>query len=173
MTVTVAQTLTQIAVTAGRHDVADFATQAFTATATDQFGQALAAQPAFTWSVDTGGAGGTINASGLYTAPASGSGTDIVRATSGAVSGSAALTVIGPPTVASQAAAAPSTVIGTTTTLSVLGADAFYPSSELIYTWTLTAIPAGSRPPPSASTARIPPNRPSSPSPRRARTRSR
>ena len=87
VTVTVAQTLTQIAVTPAAASVADSATQAFTATATDQFGQTIASQPAFTWSVDTGGAGGTINASGLYTAPASGSGSDTVRATSGAVSG--------------------------------------------------------------------------------------
>ena len=80
--------------------VADGMSQPFTASATDQFGQALAGQPALTWSVDPGGVGGTVNASGLYTAPASG-GSDTVRATSGAVSGTAAVTVAASSTSAS------------------------------------------------------------------------
>jgi hypothetical protein len=93
VTVMVAQTLTAITVTPASTTVVDAATQSFTATAFDQFGQALVGQPALLWSVASGGAGGTVAATGLYTAPATGTGSDTVRATSGAVSGSATVTV--------------------------------------------------------------------------------
>jgi hypothetical protein len=93
VTVTVAQTLTAITVTPPSTTVAAAATQSFTATAFDQFGQALVSQPALLWSVAPGGAGGTVTATGLYTAPATGTGSDTVRATSGAVSGSATVSV--------------------------------------------------------------------------------
>ena len=99
VTVTVTQTLTAITVTPAIAAVPDSATQLFSATATDQFGQALTAQPTITWSVDAGGAGGTIAASGLYTGPAAGIGSATVRATSGAVSGTAAVSVIPPGTI--------------------------------------------------------------------------
>src|SRR5439155_13534330 len=69
------------------------ATQQFTATAKDQFGAALAPQPAFTWSVASGG--GTVAASGLYTAPSTG-GSATVQAASGTVAGTASVTIVAP-----------------------------------------------------------------------------
>jgi regulation of enolase protein 1 (concanavalin A-like superfamily) len=72
------------------------ATEQFTATAYDQFGNPLATQPNFAWTVQAGGAGGMINSSGLYTAPATG-GTDIVTAMSGTASGTATVGVSATP----------------------------------------------------------------------------
>ena len=52
------------------------------------------------------------------------------------------------PTVASPAAAVPSTVTGTTTSLSVLGADADGGGEpNLTYTWVATVLPNGASPP--------------------------
>jgi subtilisin family serine protease len=45
--------------------------------------------------------------------------------------------VVPPPTVATPASASPNPVNGTSTSLSVLGADASYPESSLTYTWSL------------------------------------
>ncbi len=61
---------------------------------TDQFGNAMTG-PA-NWEVNTGGAGGTIDSSGFYTAPSSGAGTDTVTATSGNQSASATVTIVAP-----------------------------------------------------------------------------
>ena len=91
--VTVNQTLTTITVAPANTTLANGATQSFTATASDQFAQVLATQPVFTWSVAPGGAGGTVTATGLYTAPAAGTGSDTVQVMSGAVSGTASVTV--------------------------------------------------------------------------------
>ena len=82
--VTVNQTLTSISVTPGTATVADNLTQQFAATAYDQFGNALAGQPSFAWS-STGL--GSVNGTGLYAAPASGTGSAGVTASSGGVSG--------------------------------------------------------------------------------------
>ncbi len=74
VTVTVVQTVSSISITPGNYvTVADGAKQQFTAVALDQFGQALAAQPTFTWQVSSS-SGGTISSSGLYTAPKKGKG---------------------------------------------------------------------------------------------------
>ncbi len=69
---TVVQTVSSISITPGTVTVADGAKQQFTATALDQFGQALTAQPTFTWQVSS--SGGTISSTGLYTAPKKGTG---------------------------------------------------------------------------------------------------
>src|SRR4029453_12868227 len=66
-------------------------TKQFTRRARDQFGQPLATPPTFAWSV--AGAGGAVNQAGLYTAPASGTPTETVRATAGGVTGTATVTV--------------------------------------------------------------------------------
>jgi len=131
--VTVAQTLTGVVVTPATTTLAAGATQAFTATANDQFGAPLVGQPAFTWSA-TGG--GTVSAAGLFTAPAAAA-TTTVTATTGGVSGAATVTTLAPPagpTVATAAAASPTTVTAKTTTLSVLGA-ADGGEATLTYTW--------------------------------------
>jgi subtilisin family serine protease len=97
VTVTVNQTLTSIAVSPAPAALNENETQTFTAIAYDQFAAPLADQPSFTWSVDSGGAGGTVSASGLYTAPSAGAGSDTVRATAGGVSGTASVAVTAAP----------------------------------------------------------------------------
>jgi hypothetical protein len=91
--VTVTQTQTRIGVTPSSVTLANGATQSFSASLLDQFGRAMATQPTFTWSVATGGLGGVVTVAGLYTAPASGTGTDTVRATAGSMSGTSTVSV--------------------------------------------------------------------------------
>ncbi|MFM7205654.1 MAG: autotransporter-associated beta strand repeat-containing protein [Planctomycetaceae bacterium] len=140
--VTVSQTLTGVVVTPATVSLFTGSTQQFAASAVDQFGDPLSSQPAFTWSA-TGG--GSITTAGLFTAPATAS-TTTVRATSGSVFGTAAVTTSVPvaaPTVATAAAASPVTVTGTTTTLSVLGADDTG-EAALAYTWSSSGPAAAS-----------------------------
>jgi hypothetical protein len=86
VSVTVQQTLTTIAVTPSGSVVLPGGTEQFTAAAYDQFGALMNPTPTYSWSVTSGG--GTIDGSGLYTAPSS-VGTGTVQATSGSVSGQA------------------------------------------------------------------------------------
>jgi hypothetical protein len=90
LTVVVNPTLTNITVSPSSPTMNDGATQAFTASGFDQFGAAMSIAP--TWTVDNGGVG-SVDATGFYTAPASGPGSATVRATSGSVSGSATVSV--------------------------------------------------------------------------------
>jgi autotransporter-associated beta strand protein len=136
--VTVNQTLTSITLSPSSTSINEDQTTQFTATAKDQFGNALTTQPSFTWSVPTGI--GSVSSAGLYTAPAS-TGSATVKAASGSVSGTASVSVSdAAPTVATPAAASPLTVTGTTTALSVLGAYAGG-ESNLTYTWATTGTP--------------------------------
>ncbi|MDR3639098.1 MAG: S8 family serine peptidase [Isosphaeraceae bacterium] len=89
---TVVQTLSSISVVPGSASLVAGSTTNFTASAADQFNNALGTQPAFTWSV-TGSAGGTISPNGVYAAPAAGSGTDTVTASAGGISKTANVTV--------------------------------------------------------------------------------
>jgi hypothetical protein len=93
VSVTVNQTLTTIVVTPGTASINDYESQTFTAMAFDQFGQAFTTPPAFTWSIDGGGLG-TITSAGVYNAPTAGSGTAIIRASSGSISSTATETVL-------------------------------------------------------------------------------
>jgi hypothetical protein len=114
-------------------------TQQFTATLLDEFGMAMAGPVA--WSVD-GGSAGTIAANGIFTA-GSQAGQATVRATSGNLTGAAVVVINnGAPTIASPAAAGNATVSGTSTSLSVLGADDGG-EKALTYSWSLTSGPAG------------------------------
>lgn len=88
--VTVTQTLTAIAVAPGSASLAPNASQQFSALASDQFGSPLATQPAFTWSA---GGGGTISASGLFTAGGTSGGPFSVNAASGGKSGTASVVI--------------------------------------------------------------------------------
>src|SRR5213078_1318190 len=119
------------------------ATQAFTATLEDQFGDPMASQPAFAWMVS---GGGTIDAAGLFTAGGSGGGPFTVTATDAGsgLQGTASVTIQNDaPTIATAAAASPNPVTtGTTTDLTVLGADDGG-ESHLTYTWAVTAGPSG------------------------------
>jgi hypothetical protein len=90
VTVTVAQTVTTIAVSPAAATLAPGGAQPFRAAALDQFGNPMAAQPDFTWSVVAGA--GTIDPDGLYHAPMSGE-TARVQAASGGVAGSASVTI--------------------------------------------------------------------------------
>jgi uncharacterized lipoprotein len=143
ISVTVDQTLTTITVSPASQGLNENGTQQFSATAFDQFGVALISQPTFTWSRTAGV--GSIDASGLYTAPGS-TGTATVQAASSSVTGTAAVTVSNAtPTVATPAGASPTTVAGTTTDLSVLGADDGG-ESNLTYTWAATTKPSDANP---------------------------
>ncbi|MGD0767221.1 MAG: hypothetical protein ABSB42_03260 [Tepidisphaeraceae bacterium] len=140
VTVSVDQTLAMIAVSPGTPSLNENQTQQFSAIGYDQFGSAMSVQPAFTWSKASGI--GSIDSSGLYTAPY-GVGSVGITATSGSVSGSASITVINAaPTVATVAAATPSTVTAASTALSVLGADDGG-ESNLTYSWSVLTQPTG------------------------------
>src|SRR5205823_5936379 len=69
--VTVNQTVSGVGVTPGTATLPDSAAQQFTATALDQFGNALASQPSFSWCLTGIGA---LDGTGMYTAPSSGDG---------------------------------------------------------------------------------------------------
>lgn len=86
--VTVSQALNSIIVSPSSVSLNESGTQQFTATAKDQFGASLSSQPAFTWSAS----GGTVDSSGLYTAPFA-SGNFQIAASSGAVNGAATANV--------------------------------------------------------------------------------
>ncbi|MCY2927845.1 MAG: Ig-like domain-containing protein, partial [Planctomycetota bacterium] len=138
ISVTVSQTLTSIIVSPGSVTLYEQQSQQFAATGYDQFGAVLVSQPPFTWAKASGVGG--ISASGLYTAPA-GTGAATITAASGAVSGGASITVNNAtPTVATAASASPSPATGTTTGLSVLGADDGG-QANLTYTWATTGSP--------------------------------
>ena len=108
--------------------------QAFTASVRDQFSAVLAAQPALVWSA-TGA--GTIDANGTFTAGAT-SGSATIIATSGTISGQSVATIVNAaPTIATVASATPNVLTGTTTVLSVLGADDGG-DANLSYTWSAT-----------------------------------
>src|SRR6185436_4941786 len=81
VSVTVNQTLSGVIVAPASATVAVGLTRQFTASARDQFGNALASQPAFDWSLDAGSIG-SVNAAGLYQAPAT-AGSAVIRAATG------------------------------------------------------------------------------------------
>jgi hypothetical protein len=142
--VTVNQTVSHIAIAPSSASLNLNQSQLFTATADDQFGQALTIPPTISWSIDAGGVG-SIDALGLYSSGTT-PGLATVRATSGAVSGSAVVTVTDQgPTVLIGAAATPNPVVNDTTILSVLGQDDGG-ESNVTYTWLAIAKPTGSNP---------------------------
>ena len=144
VTVVVGQNVTTINVSPNHGSVNLNGTQQFTAAAFDQFNQAMTTPPTFTWAV-TGTAGGSVSSTGLYTASTT-AGNASVIATAAGKTGSATVTVANAaPTVATPAAANPGTVTGTTTALSVLGADDGG-AANLTYTWAATTEPNGAAP---------------------------
>ena len=94
--ITVSQTLTSVAVSPATVTLSDGASQQFSATANDQFGRPLDTQPSFTWT-ETPNSVGSVSATGLYTAPSSGSDTATVQASASGFTGTAAVTVVAPP----------------------------------------------------------------------------
>ncbi len=141
--VTVDQTLTSIVVAPASSSLAPLASQAFIATARDQFAMALATQPTFAW---TASGGGAIDTNGLFAAGSTAGGPYTVTAQSGAVSGTATVSVVIPnagPTIAAAASADPNPVTANTAALSVLGDDDAG-ESNLTYTWAATGTPPAS-----------------------------
>ena len=100
--------------------------------AKDQFGQDLTQQPTFKWSTS---AGKIDSKSGMFTAGTT-SATATITATVDQTSATVTVTNQSP-TVATVASATASPVIGTTTTLSVLGADDAG-EANLSYSWVAT-----------------------------------
>src|SRR5207244_3295996 len=88
--VTVNQTLTSITVTPANASVPAGGTQQYSATGNDQFGNPLASQPAWTWSVT--GAGNSISPSGLLTAGST-TGSFTVAAKNASITGSTGVTI--------------------------------------------------------------------------------
>ncbi|HVO33036.1 MAG TPA: T9SS type A sorting domain-containing protein, partial [Elusimicrobiota bacterium] len=118
-------------------------TAQFSATALDQFTQALATPPSFGWTVS---GGGTIGPTGLFTAGPTSGGPFTVTAAAGGKSGTAQVTVTPssslPPVIVNPAGATPATATDVSAALSVLGNDPGGTESDLTYTW----APAGSYP---------------------------
>ena len=94
VTVTTNQTLSSITVSPASATVAPGGSQQFSATARDQFGNPLALQPAFSWSLSST-TQGTISPTGLFTASSTASGTVMVRASAGGFTGSVTVTISG------------------------------------------------------------------------------
>ena len=136
VTVTVAQTLSTIAITPGSVSLNAHGMRQFSAIANDQFGDALDAQPTFAWTTTAG----SITSAGLLTASET-SAVGTVTATVGSASGSSDFTVTNhAPLVVNPAQATPGAVLGTTTDLSVLGGDVDTGEASLAYTWSVLEI---------------------------------
>jgi hypothetical protein len=88
--VTVNQTVTSIAAGPATATVAPGATQQFTASARDQFAATMSVQPTIGWTVS---GGGTISASGLFTASSAAGGPYTVSAAAGSARATASVTV--------------------------------------------------------------------------------
>ncbi len=138
--VAVTQTATTVTIAPAESTVLLGQTRTFTATVTDQFGQAMAVP--VLWSLTNAGVG-SLDAAGRFTAGTTASGSTTVRASVGEAMGSALVTVPAnvAPTV-SALSATPSPVTGTTTTLVATASDD-QDGSALAYAWSVAAAPAG------------------------------
>ncbi len=142
--VTVNQTVTSITMAPTTASVAQNGTKQFTATAFDQFGVALASQPAFNWSLTSTGTPGSITQAGFYTAPSTGTPTDTITASFGSLSASAVVTVTLPSLFPNDADVGSPTLAGsesfnsTTNTYTVVGsgADIFSTSDQFNFAYT-------------------------------------
>ncbi len=129
--VTVNQTLMSITVSPASANVLINNTYQFLATARDQFNAGMQPQPIFTWGIASGP--GSVDTSGLYMAPAS-AGTASVKATSGAVSGSATVAINAKPVTPVLTWANPSNITyGTALSAAQLNATTTTPGS-FVYT---------------------------------------
>jgi len=141
VTVVVQQNLVSLAVNPANANVATGGMQQFTAQGADQFSQFMFAGP-YAWSVS---GGGTISASGLFTAGMTAGGPHTVTVTgAGGRTGTGMVTVTSAsgPVITSPARATPNPVTGTSAQLSV-GATDDGGEPALTYTWSMTSGPAG------------------------------
>ena len=135
--------LTTIAVAPAGASVQAGANQTFTAVAKDQYGALLSPQPAFTWSVNGGGA---FTGSGLFTAGGTAGGPYTVIAASGGISGTAGVTVTGgggaPPVLTSitVSPASASLLTGTTKAFvaTAIDQDGASMSPQPVFAWSVT-----------------------------------
>ncbi len=140
VTVVVQQTLVSMAVNPPSANVATGGMQQFTAQGADQFAQFMYAGP-YAWSVS---GGGSISASGLFTAGMTAGGPHTVTvtgATGGTGTALVTVTSASGPMITSPARATPSPVTATSTQLAV-GATDDGGEAALTYTWSMTAGPA-------------------------------
>ena len=135
------------AVTAGATQVAINASTGLSVTGSSPFGESIA----FAWTVDSAPVGGSAAFSASTSASTNvtftgAGGTYVLRATvtnspaNLTATNTVSIRVLAPPTVATPAAATPATLTGTSTALSVLGADESG-ESALTYTWSTTGTP--------------------------------
>ncbi|MHB1423796.1 MAG: S53 family peptidase [Gemmataceae bacterium] len=92
--VTVNQTPSSISLTPAGGSLNDNSSLQFSAAALDQFGQPMSIQPSWNWSL---GGGGALNGSGLFTAPAAGSGTATVYVSGDGLTQAATVAFTAPP----------------------------------------------------------------------------
>jgi hypothetical protein len=146
--VTVNATVTSISVSPGNTSLRQGQSQQFTAIARDQFNNVIGNPPPFTWSAPPNG--GSIDSTGLYTAPPDQTGPFTITASIGNVSGSASVNVTEDlaPTGRHAGVATPSSINpGESSNLSVLGDDADDGEGALTYTWAATILPPGATAP--------------------------
>jgi hypothetical protein len=77
------QVATRIIITPTGLSLADGTSFQYAATAYDQNGNLITVAPAFSWSVMSGGAGGSINSAGVFTAPAGATGASTIQVAAG------------------------------------------------------------------------------------------
>ncbi|MDD5356571.1 MAG: PKD domain-containing protein [Candidatus Pacebacteria bacterium] len=139
VTATVNQTLSTLSVTPATATVLTSGTQQFSAVAKDQFGNLLTVAPALTWAVS---GGGSINSAGLFTAGSTAGGSFTVTATSGAVSGTATVTVGAVPILTTISVFPSSTLVATNGTkqFTATAKDQFGVALSLqpTFTWSVT-----------------------------------
>jgi hypothetical protein len=139
VTVTASPVLTTITVTPASASVQTGGTKQFSATGYDQFSQPVSPQPTFIWSVS---GGGSISASGLFTAGSTAGGPFTVTAASGSVSGTASVAVTALPvlTTITVSPASASVQTGGTKQFSATGYDQFSQpvSPQPTFTWSVS-----------------------------------
>ncbi len=141
VTVIVNQTITTVAVTPTPVSVATGGTQQFTAVANDQFGQAMVSQPTFgPWVAPA--ASGTITSGGLFTASATAGGPHNVTVQGGGKTGTAVVSVVGPPSINIAATDATATEGGDTATFTLTRSG--IASSAVTVNFTVTGSATGS-----------------------------
>ena len=124
VTVSVVQSPSGLSITPANVSVTNGATQQFTAAAVDQFGNAMSAQPNFTWQVSGGTLSSTTGSSVTFTAGNPGNGQVKVSDSSGNAQANITVTPAPAAPIVTQAASAQSsTVTGTGTSLQVKASD--------------------------------------------------
>jgi hypothetical protein len=140
--VTVDPSLTSLVLTPTTVAAADQIPQQLTATAFDQFHMPMAAP--ITWSMVSGP--GSVDGTGLYSPPTSGSGKAVVQASTtlnGVTLSRTSTIMLQPPPAMHSISAGPKVVKGTSTNLKVVAANPG--GGSLTYLWKVVAAPSGAK----------------------------